>query len=112
MDAVKSLNLALRFLLEVCAVMAVGYWGFRTGHGTLAKLILGLGGPVLVIVVWGTFVAPKAAVSIPEPVRFVLGLVILLAAAIALIAAGPQVLGIVFGILIIVNAVLLATWHQ
>jgi Protein of unknown function (DUF2568) len=112
MDAVKPINLALRFLLEICAVVAVGYSGFHTGHGTLTKLVLGLGGPVLVIVLWGAFAAPKVAVSLPEPVRFALGLVILLAAAIALVDAGQSVLGIVFGIVIIVNDLLLATWHQ
>src|SRR5947209_8303659 len=112
MDTVKLLNLALRFLLEVCAVAAVGYWGFHTGQGTLAKLVLGLGGSLLVIVVWAAFVAPKAAVSLPQAMRFLLGLVVLLAAATALVAAGQSTLGIVFAILIVINAVLLALWHQ
>jgi Protein of unknown function (DUF2568) len=112
MDVAKSINLALRFLLELCAVGAVGYWGFNTGHGTLAALVLGIGSPVLLILVWGAFIAPKAAVSLLEASRFVLGLVVLLVAAIALIAAGATVLGTVFGIVIIVNAVLLAVWKQ
>jgi hypothetical protein len=31
---VQSLNLAVRFLLEICALTALGYWGFKTGNGT------------------------------------------------------------------------------
>jgi hypothetical protein len=27
----KSVNLALRFLLELCALAALAYWGFQTG---------------------------------------------------------------------------------
>jgi hypothetical protein len=64
------------------------------------------------MVLWGIFVAPKAVVSLPEPVRLVLGLVILIAAAIALVAAGQSMLGLLLGIVIITNAVLIALWHQ
>jgi hypothetical protein len=30
-------NLALAFLLELCALGALGYWGVRTGGGPVAK---------------------------------------------------------------------------
>ena len=33
MDALKMLNLAVRFLLELCMLAAVGYWGFRDSIG-------------------------------------------------------------------------------
>jgi Protein of unknown function (DUF2568) len=78
----------------------------------IAFPVLGLGAPLLVIVVWGAFVAPKAAVSLREPVRFVLGLIILVAAAVAVVAAGESILGLVFGIVLILNAVLVVLWHQ
>jgi Protein of unknown function (DUF2568) len=57
-------NLALRFLLELAAIGTLGYWGFRTGSGPLAKAALGLGAPTVAMVVWGTFVAPKATVAV------------------------------------------------
>jgi len=33
MDALKLVNLAIRFLLELCVLVAVGFWGFKTGSG-------------------------------------------------------------------------------
>jgi hypothetical protein len=33
MDVVQGANLALRFLLELAALVAFGYWGFKAGEG-------------------------------------------------------------------------------
>jgi hypothetical protein len=34
-------NLALRFILELCVEIALGYWGFQTGKGLFLKIVLG-----------------------------------------------------------------------
>ena len=60
MDALKSINLAVRFLLELCVLAAVGYWGFKTSSGWFLKILLGIGAPLLIAVIWGMFGAPKA----------------------------------------------------
>jgi len=60
----KSTNLAVRFLLELFALGSLGYWGFVSGGNTVAKIALGLGAPLLAAVVWGLFVAPKAAIPL------------------------------------------------
>lgn len=60
MDILKSINLGVRFLLELCMLAAVGYWGFKTGSGWSLKILLGIGVPLLIAAIWGTFVAPKA----------------------------------------------------
>jgi hypothetical protein len=57
-------NLTLRFVLELAAIGALGYWGFRTGSGPLAEAALGLGAQTVAMVVWGTFVGPKATVAV------------------------------------------------
>jgi hypothetical protein len=41
MELIKGANLALRFLLELCALGALGYWGFKAGNTTIAKIALG-----------------------------------------------------------------------
>jgi hypothetical protein len=74
LEGVKTANLALRFLLELCALVALGYWGFKTGGGLITKLALGIGAPLLAAVVWGTFLAPRAAVPTPGLLRLVLEL--------------------------------------
>ena len=48
---IKSANLALRFLLELCALVAFGYWGFQTGQGLLLKIGLGIGVPLVAVAV-------------------------------------------------------------
>ena len=37
---IKGLNLGLRFVLELCLLAALGYWGFRVGSGPVLKAIL------------------------------------------------------------------------
>ena len=38
LSAIKISNLALAFFLELCVLVAFGYWGFHTGQGTLAEI--------------------------------------------------------------------------
>jgi len=59
----KSANLALAFLLELCMLAALGYWGFITGESSVSRISLGLGAPLLAAIIWGTFLSPKAAVQ-------------------------------------------------
>ncbi len=68
----KGANLALRFLLELCALVALGYWGFKTGGTLMAKIGLVIGAPLVVAVVWGTFVSPRAPVQLPGPLVLIL----------------------------------------
>ena len=67
-----STNLAVRFLLELGALGAVGYWGAHTGNTTLTKIVLGAGLPLALAVVWGTFVAPKAGVHVSVAIEILL----------------------------------------
>ncbi|HEX7022083.1 MAG TPA: YrdB family protein, partial [Trueperaceae bacterium] len=55
----KPASLALAFLFELGALAALAYWGFETGQGWAARIIFGLGAPVLAAVFWGTFLSPK-----------------------------------------------------
>ena len=83
-----AINVTLRFVLELCALGALGYWGFTTGSGTLGKVLLGLGAPILAAVLWGMFVAPKAAHPLHDPAKLLVELVVFGAAAAGLYAAG------------------------
>jgi hypothetical protein len=47
MSLLCTANLGLRFLLELCALAAFGYWGFRVGPNLAARFVLGLGSPML-----------------------------------------------------------------
>ncbi len=108
----KAGNLALRFLLELCMLAALGYWGIQIGQGTLAKIALGVGVPLLVAVVWGVFCAPKAAKRLQGPALPLAELVLLGAAALALYATGHPALAGTFAALVIGTTVLMQVWGQ
>ncbi|MDF2626238.1 MAG: hypothetical protein K0R39_69 [Symbiobacteriaceae bacterium] len=108
----QSMNLGVRFLLEICALVGLGYWGFRTGSGGAVRYLLGIGAPLLAAVLWGMFVAPKASVEVSEAVRFGLEVVIFGAAAVALWAAGRPGLAGAFAAVAIINRVLMVVWQQ
>ncbi len=112
MDAVMGANLALAFLLELAALVALGYWGFRTGDTVLAKWLLGLGAPLLAALVWGLFVAPKAARRASLPVRLALKALIFGGASLGLAAAGWPALGLILFLAAAINQALLLAWRQ
>src|SRR5829696_3233345 len=104
MELIKGANLALRFLLELCALGALGYWGFQAGNTTIAKIALGVGVPLVAAVVWGTFVSPQAPVDLQA---LVFG-----SAAAGLAATGHRTLALVFVVVVVINAVLMYVWGQ
>jgi len=55
LTVLKNANLALAFFLELAVLAALGYWGFSTGQGTLARIGLGIGIPAVAVVVWALF---------------------------------------------------------
>lgn len=112
MEIVHALNLGARFLLELCALAALGYWGLRTGQNGLTKALLGLGAPLLAAVVWGTFVAPKASVSLPGALRLGLECLVFAAAVAALLAVGKPALAGAFAAVALSNRVLMYLWKQ
>ena len=111
LTTLKWANLGLAFALELCMVAAWAYWGFQTGMGALAKVALGVGAPLLVIVVWGLFMAPRAAFPLPAPAHVALFVVIFGAAAVALASAGQPRLAIVFAVVAALNYVVASIWR-
>ncbi len=107
MESIKSANKGLRFLLELGALASLCYWGFQKGDSTAASFALGIGAPLLMAIVWGLFVSPKARIELPSIPKFVLGIAILVLAAVALSDSGYPKLAIAFEVLIAVNAVLI-----
>jgi Protein of unknown function (DUF2568) len=111
-QVVQAANLGLRFLLELSALAALGYWGLHAAPAWPARLGLGLGAPLLAAVVWGAFVAPRAAVPVPAPVRLLPEVAVFGAAAAALAAAGQPRLAAALALAAALNRALLAVWRQ
>ena len=108
----KSTNLALAFLLELALLAAFAYWGFQSGGGTLGKVLLGIGVPVLVAVIWGIFMAPNSTRHLQGGAYLVLKAILFGLGVAALAAAGRTTLGLVFAVVVVINTILLYVWRQ
>jgi hypothetical protein len=75
----NPLNLAVRFILELVILFALGYWAFKTQPGYW-KYILMILLPLASAGVWGIFRVPadqgKGLVAIPGMLRLVLGIIL------------------------------------
>jgi hypothetical protein len=108
----KSTNLALRFLLELAALTALGYWGATANADEVGRAALAIGLPLAAAVFWGAFVAPRARVVLPTGVRMALGLLVFACAAAALTDRGHPRFGAGFLMLALVNVLLMLAWRQ
>ena len=90
----RNANLTLRFVLELCAFAALGYWGSQATSSTAWCVVLAIATPAAAIVVWGLFVSPKAKVRVHELARWAIELVVFLGASLALAVAGYWWLGL------------------
>lgn len=112
MTIAKSANLALSFILELCMLAALGYWGFTTGSAVVVQLSLCLGVPLLAAVVWGIFLAPASSRQLRGPLHLILEVLLFALAIIALFTAGQPTLGGIFGVVYVINLVLRLVWRQ
>jgi Protein of unknown function (DUF2568) len=114
---IQKLNLTLRVLLELSVVAALGYWGIRAGQSTSAKVLLGIGAPLVGFGLWGAVDFHRSRHG--EMLRLVQELVMSGLAAAACYAAGrhaPAIalatLSIVYHLLVYASGARLLTPHD
>lgn len=100
----KAINLAVRFLLELCALAAMAYAGYHTPLLEAGRVALAIAGPLALAVLWGLFAAHKAKYPPSRFWKALLGVVLLESAAVALVLVGQGVLAAVFAAVILVNS--------
>ena len=101
-------NLGLRFGLELATLGAVSLWGFEAGSSILTRFVLAIGLPMVVAVVWGAFVAPKARFRVSRVAWYALQFVIFGAAALAFASLWSPVAGIAFAVVALENLAFVA----
>jgi hypothetical protein len=93
MDALRTANAGLRFLLELAMLAGVAWWGWHE-WGWWAAIAL----PLAFAVVWGSFLSPKARWTIPTAARFALELVVFASAGAAYYGAAGAAVAVGFGV--------------
>ncbi len=103
------INLAVRLLLEIVALLAIGFWGWSQGEGVL-RFVLAPGLPIIAAILWGTFAVPddpsrsgKAPVPTLGSVRLLLELAFFACATWALYDVGAIQLSWILGIVVLVH---------
>lgn len=97
----NPVNLGFRFVLEVVALVAIGYWGWSLSVGPL-RYLLALGFPLLAAAAWGVFRVPgdtsasgKAILPVPGILRLILELAFFALAAWGLAQTGWSTLAMI-----------------
>lgn len=67
MRMVIALNKGIVFLLEMAMIVSFAYFGFQKGGSIYAKWLLAAALPVIAILLWGYFAAPKSAHRLSMP---------------------------------------------
>ena len=105
----NPVNLAVRFILEICALAAMAYWGGTQYVGWLG-FGLAIGLPVLAAILWGTFAVPndpsrsgQAPVPVPGVVRLLLELIFFGLTVWMLYDAGATLLSFIMGVVVIIH---------
>ncbi len=103
------INLAIRFLLELSAIVSAGMWGWRQSDSWL-RYLLAIGMPLILGVIWGTFAVPddpsrsgNAPVVTPGVIRLVIELGFFAFATWALYDMGFNKASMVFGITVVLH---------
>lgn len=102
------INLAVRFILELIALFALGAWGWRHGEGAL-RFVFAAAAPLIAAVLWGALRVPgdaSSAGNAPIPVsgfvRLLLELVFFDFAAWCLFTIRP-IYGWIFAIVVLIH---------
>jgi len=110
-SALNDANLALKFVLELLAIAAFAYWGASL-DGVLVSVIVGIAAPASAAALWGLFAAPRSSRRLPTRARVPFELGVFALAAGGLLAVDWTAVAVVFALVVIVNAALLARLDQ
>jgi hypothetical protein len=108
---VQQANLLVKFLLELAALVAFGWWGSSVGNGVV-PVVVAIGLPIVVAVLWALLAAPRASRRLPIRVRLPFELGVFALATLAFAGGGSAAAAVVFACIAAANAVLLTVWRQ
>jgi hypothetical protein len=109
LTAVQSINLALRFTLEMALLAALALWAWRSITPRGLRLTATVGLPIVAMAIWGSVVHRA---GIPSAVQLATQVALFSAATTALVRIRRTNLALVFSSVVIANAVLMAVWAQ
>jgi hypothetical protein len=95
----------LAFACELFAFFTFAFWGFA-GWPFPWNIVMGIGTPVVAILLWALFVSPRAVVRVHPFVRAVIELLVYAGATIAWWSMGQTWVGLVFAVIAVTAGVI------
>ena len=103
------LNLAFRFILELCAFVSVGFWGWNQTNSPV-NFLYAIGFPIILAFIWGVFAVQndksrsgKAPIPIPGLNRLLLELILFAIAAWSIYSLEHHKLCLLFGLATLIH---------
>jgi hypothetical protein len=106
------INLALRFLLEMAALVSAGIWGWNQSDAWV-QYVLAIGIPIILAIIWGTFAVPgdpsrsgKTLIATPGVLRLLIELSVFAFASWSLYDTGFNKVSLVFSAIVLIHYIL------
>lgn len=106
----NPVNLAVRFLLELCILIAYGMWGWHLGVShelTWVSYVAAIGLPLIAAALWGIFRIPNdpnpAPVAIPGQLRLLLEWGLFGSSVWMLYRLGYSRAGLIMGVIVVIH---------
>lgn len=112
MNALQSANRALRFVLEIAALVALGWAGYQVDGPAPLEIALAALLPLMAATAWALFGAPGSSRHLATGPRLLLELALFGGAALALWLAGRPGMALGFAVLSAANRALMFAWDQ
>ena len=99
-------NDLLRFLLEIFAIVSLGIFGFTAFPLPWPGVLVGIGAPLIAIVLWALFRSPKAVFAVDPFVKALVEIAVFSSAAIAWWVMGQPIVAVVFAVVAAVSGII------
>ncbi|WP_308467648.1 YrdB family protein [Rathayibacter soli] len=98
-------NDVLQFFIELFAFASLAIWGFSTWPLPW-NIVVGIGAPLLAMVLWALFLSPKAVLQIDNYAKALIEIAIMVTAAYTWWDLGQPVVAVVFAVVAAVSGVI------
>lgn len=102
----KAINKIVSFFLELAMLAAFAYGGFHFEDNRIMHYLLGIGIPILLIVFWARYMAPKAASRLSFPWLYLVTFLLFEASAAVLYLNDITQWAIILGLISLINIAL------
>ena len=103
----QSVLLTVRFLSELALIAVLVWAGLGASVPLAGRIAIAVAAPVLAMVIWGLWMAPRARRRLADPLRLAAELVLFSVAAAALALTGPVLAAVVFAVIAMGVAIML-----